>query len=358
MVLRSRGGVVPDVRKMAVLRANGLGDFVFAIPALTALRAAYPAAEIVYLGAQWHPSLLDGRPGPVDRVVVVPPAHGVTEPGAYQDDPAVLEPFFAEMAAEEFDLALQMHGGGQNSNPFLLRLGARVTAGLKAPTAPPLDRWVPYNYFQHEVLRYLEVVALVGATEADLEPRLAVTPDDLAAAREFCPETPRPLAVLHPGAGDTGRRWPPAKFAAVGDALAAAGARVAVIGTAPEGGLAAAVCGTMRHPAQNLCGRLTMSALVGLLARAAVVVSNDSGPLHLAGACGAATVGIYWAYNLVTAGPLTTAHHRSVTSWQLTCPICGADRATGRCPHQPSFVADVPVAEVTAAALDLLAMGR
>ncbi len=67
------GPLVDGVRRIAVLRSNGIGDFVVAVPALQALRAAYPEAEITYLGARWHPELLRGRPGPWDRVLVVPP---------------------------------------------------------------------------------------------------------------------------------------------------------------------------------------------------------------------------------------------------------------------------------------------
>lgn len=55
------------VRKIAVLRANALGDYVFSLPALDALRAAYPQAEIVLLGQPWHARFLAGRPGPLDR---------------------------------------------------------------------------------------------------------------------------------------------------------------------------------------------------------------------------------------------------------------------------------------------------
>lgn len=355
MMMRTRGGIVPDVRKIAVLRANGIGDYVFAVPALDALRAAYPAAEIVLLGKAWHAAFLRERPGAVDRVVVIPPTPGVGETPDTHPPPAAPERFFAEMARERFDLVLQLHGGGRHSNPFARRLGARLTAGLRTPDAAPLDRWLPYVYFQHEVMRQLEAVSLVGAAATTVEPRIAITPRDLAESSRICPETARPLAVLHPGAGDPGRRWPPEKFAAVGDALAEAGARVVVIGTAPERAIVAAAVGAMRADGVNLCDRLTLGGLAGLLSRAAVVVSNDSGPLHVAAACGAATVGIYWAYNVVTAGPLTTARHRPLVSWRLTCPICGADRATGSCPHQPSFVADVAVEAVTATALDLLA---
>jgi ADP-heptose:LPS heptosyltransferase len=130
---------------------------------------------------------------------------------------------------------------------------------------------------------------------------------------------------------------------------------VVVTGARREGELAAGVVRAMRAPAQDTCGQLSINGLAGLLARCRVVVSNDSGPLHLAAAVGAATVGIYWVGNLITAGlPFRTAH-RPAISWRLECPVCGVDCTRDVCPHSASFVADVGVEEVQDAALDLLA---
>ena len=355
-MMRSRCERVPGVRKIAVLRANALGDFIFALPALEALRAAYPRAEIVLLAKKWHATFLEGRPGPIDRVVVVPPCEGVSEepgaPGSVENS-AELEQFFEAMVQERFDLAIQMHGGGRHSNPFLLRLGASMTVGLKTPDAVPLDRWVPYIYFQPEILRYLEVVSLVGATASVLEPRISVLEKDLFEAQSVVPEKARPLVVLHPGAGGPQRRWPPEKFSAVGDALAAAGAHIVVTGTKEEEHVVNAVITAMEAKAQNVCGCLSLGGLAGLLSRCRVLVSNDSGPLHVATAVGTATVGIYWCFNLITAGILTRSCHRPVVSWRLTCPICGVDRSCTSCDHHGSFVADIPTREVMMAALDL-----
>jgi len=58
---------VPGVHKIAVLRANALGDFIFTLPALEALRTAYPNAEIVLLAKEWHASFLERRPSPINR---------------------------------------------------------------------------------------------------------------------------------------------------------------------------------------------------------------------------------------------------------------------------------------------------
>ncbi len=376
MVLGS-GERVPGVRRVAVLRANALGDYLVAVPALDALRAAYPDAEVVLLGTPLHAELLAGRPGPVDRVAVVPPSPGVRDPGADAEaDRWALEAFFAAMVAERFDLAVQLHGGGRWSNPFLRRLGARLTVGLRTPDAAFLDRWVPYVYYQHEVLRFLEVVALVGAAPVDLEPRLAVTQADRAAAARALAgalagglagvgAAGRPLVALHPGATDPRRRWPVDRFAAVGDALADAGADVLVTGSAGERDLVDGVRSRMRRPAAGLAGTLSLSALVGVLERCAVVVANDTGPRHLAAALRTATVSVYWCGNLVNAGPLTRTRHRPHVSWRTRCPVCGVDatepdeppREPAGCEHTDSFVADVPVGPVRDDALDLLGSG-
>jgi ADP-heptose:LPS heptosyltransferase len=128
--------LVEGVQKLAVLRANAIGDYLVSLPAVEALRAAYPAAKLVLLGSGWHASFLAGRPGPVDRCVPVPPTAGVRDDQP-PSPPAVVDLFFARMRAERFDLAVQLQGGGRHSNPFVGRLGARVTAGSQAPDAPP-----------------------------------------------------------------------------------------------------------------------------------------------------------------------------------------------------------------------------
>ena len=109
------GERLPGVGRIAVLRANALGDFVFALPALAALRAAYPDAELVLLAAPWHAKLLAGRPSPVDRVLVIPPAQGIRapDPGEPQPAPEAMRRFVEETRAEGFDLAIQLHGGGR-----------------------------------------------------------------------------------------------------------------------------------------------------------------------------------------------------------------------------------------------------
>ena len=92
----SRAGV-DGVHRIAVFRPSAVGDFIFALPTLDALRRTYPEAKIVYLGKAWHAEFLRGRPGPVDTVALVPPCPGI---GAPPDiDPGPMQAFIDAMRA-------------------------------------------------------------------------------------------------------------------------------------------------------------------------------------------------------------------------------------------------------------------
>lgn len=343
-----------EVRRIGVFRPSAVGDFAFSLPALHALRTAYRDAELVYLGQPWHADFLDQRPGPVDRVVVVPPIPGITLPPSAGGDTARIGEFISQMRDECFDLALQMYGGGRFANGLLGQLGARTTAGMRTPDAAPLDRSLPYTNFVNRRLQLLEVAALAGAAPWFAPAPLQVTGADREQAARLLPlDERRPLVVLQPGASDVRRRWPAARFAALADALAQEGATIAINGSEDERCLAASVTDAMRHDAVDLSGRASLGALCGVLERAALVVSNDTGPLHLALALNRPCVGIYWLSNLVESAPLQQQWHRAAVSLRTACPVCGADNVTARCPHEVSFVADVSFADVAALAIDL-----
>jgi len=349
--------VVPGVRRLAVLRANGLGDYVVAEPALAALRAAYPDAEITLLGAAHHQALLRGRRGPVDRIVVVPLVHGVRVSSDAPDaDADVVEAWCAEQRAHAYDLAVQLHGGGGNSNRLLLRLGARVTVGAAAPGAPRPDRWVPYMPYQHDTLRWLEVAAAAGAPGTRWEPRLALTDADLEASRAVVAPGDAPLVVVHPGATDARRCYPEDRLGAVAAALAVEGARVVVVGGASETDRVAAVAGGFGGPVETVVGRLDLPGLVGTLARASLMIGNDSGPRHLAGAVGTPTVAVFTYANLADVAPLTRVWHRVLVSWHGGCRVCGMRVLEGSCGHGASATHDVPFTDVRDAACELFAL--
>ncbi len=355
-------GLLPAVRRIVVLRANGLGDYVVAQPALAALRAAYPDAVITLVTSPPVAALLDGRPSPVDEVLAAPRVAGVRgEPGPDgppDDPPDVVEEFCAVLRARRFDLGIQLHGGGRNANPLLLRFGARITAGSRAPGAAPLDRTVPWTAFQHDLMRWLEVVSLVGVEPVCLRPRVAVTARDRAEAADALAGVDRgPVVAVHPGATDPRRRWLPRRLGELGAALDALGARIVLLGGSGDAPLVDEIragLGAAAGRAVDLSGRLSVGGLVGVLESADLFIGNDSGPRHLAEAVGTATVGVFTRANLVDVSPLFRARHRVLVSWQSRCVVCGEDYVDEPCGHEASVLGDITVDDVLAPALELL----
>lgn len=342
-----------NVSRIAVLRGGGLGDLLFALPAVSALAAAYPGATVTLLGTPVHAELLGSTFGPVSDVRVLPIAEGL-RPG--REEPAAVEAFLVSMRREEFDLAVQLHGGGRYSNPFLRLLGARHTVGSRTADAVPLERNLPYVYYQHEPLRGLEVAGLAGAPPVGLEAKLRPRERDLSKVKEFLdrlrdrPATP--VVAIHPGAMDPRRRWPAQNFGKVAATCAAEGCRVVVLGTADERKLAdEVVTAAGSDRVISLAGTLSMGALAALLDSCAVLLGNDSGPRHLAQALGTPTVGLYWVGNLINAGPLGRSLHRIHLSWVTRCPDCGADVTqvgwtAPRCEHDTSLLAGISPTDV------------
>jgi ADP-heptose:LPS heptosyltransferase len=148
----------------------------------------------------------------------------------------------------------------------------------------------------------------------------------------------------------------------IGDYCAAQGLQVALTGTAMEAGQIGAVAEQMRAPAVNLCDRLSLPGLAGLLSRAALFVGNDSGPMHLALAVGARAVGLFWVEYVVNSLPLTRTTFYPLIAWRRACPRCGAfldkaeaDHPSGGCSHDVSMIAEITPPDVIRGVEALLA---
>src|SRR3954451_5117409 len=105
-----------NIKKIGVLRANALGDFIVTLPALQALRATYPDSEIILLGNSWHRQFLTGGRTPVDRVIVVPVKKGIRNEGGQKEDQTEINAFVKQMQEEQFDVMLNFQGNGISAN--------------------------------------------------------------------------------------------------------------------------------------------------------------------------------------------------------------------------------------------------
>jgi len=354
--------VLKNINKIAILRANALGDFIVTLPAIAAIRETYPDTEIILLGKPWHKKFLIPGRCAIDRVIVVPAMKGIRTEINDAENVADQKMFFEEMNKENFDIAIHFQGNGVSANPFLHRLNARITVGLTSENAAPLDRSVPFYYYQSEVLRYVEVVRLIGANTDDLEPHLNVLScdEEEIAGLLSCLDT-KPFVVLHPFAVDLRRSWPPENYAPLEDWFMEKNFQVVFTGSKEDLQGVEKIIAQMQGKAINTCGIISLGGLAALLKKASLVVAPDTGPLHLARAVHTPTVGIYWAPNLINWGPLSRSIHRPVISWNMACPFCGVVPndpypflPQNGCEHSVSFVRDIKAEAVIEAAEGIL----
>lgn len=288
------------IRRIAVLRALKLGDLLCTVPAFRALRAAWPFAEIRLIGLPWAAELVRRYDMYLDGLFVLPGFPGFPE---RPFDPPAFVRFLADVQDWAPDLVLQLHGSGDLSNPLARLLGGQITAGFYRPGqyCPDPDRFVPYPDDLPEVARHLRVLERLGIPPRGRRKELPVYDADRLALAGLLREgglggadvgADRPYAVVHAGASVPERRWPPERFAAVADALAALGLGVVLTGGAAEAEATAAVRCLMRTVPRNLTGRTDLGTLAALLEGATLVVANDTGVMHVAEAVRAPLVAV------------------------------------------------------------------
>ena len=322
--------------RIAVVRAlHGLGDMLCAVPALRALRRAHRSAHISLIGLPACAWMLERFGSLLDALVPFPGFPGIPEQPLA---PRALARFIAAARARPFDIAIQMHGSGTVSNAFTTMMGARTAAGLyEAAGERPVGRFFPYPRRGSEVHRCLYLARALDCPADDNAVSFPVRDEDRAKLAEHArlqDLLDERFVCLHAGARDPARRWPSRRFAEVGDALASAGYRVVLTGTAAERAAADEVAAAMRRPALNAAGETSLGAAAALLERAALLVTNDTGISHLAAAVGTPSVVVFLASDPERWAPLDRARHRPVVARGLTDrPLDGMRCSRDRIPR-------------------------
>jgi ADP-heptose:LPS heptosyltransferase len=346
-----RLGLAAPPRRIAVFRALYLGDLLCAVPALRALRAAFPAAEITLIGLPWAAAFARRFSRYLDRFVEFAGYPGLAE---IPVDPERTAGFLAAQRAYGYDLVVQMHGSGRVSTPLALALGGRATLGYYETTPPAgLTLGTSYPADQTEVQRNLALVALLGGPADDAALEFPLFPADCreaAAVLQPLAAGRRPWIGLNPCARPPARRWPAEYFAAVGDHFARTwDARVVITGGPGEEPLAAAVAARMAAPALDVAGRTSLGGLAALIAALDLFVSNDTGPAHLARAVLTPSVTVFGPADPLRWAPPDSRHHRVVRQ-PVDCSPC----AHWECPIDHRCLRRLSPARVISAGESLL----
>jgi ADP-heptose:LPS heptosyltransferase len=245
--------VQDDRPELLVLRALKLGDLLVAVPALHALRRAYPEHRLRYAAQGWLADALHLVGG-----FELLPTHGL-------DEPIAVEP-------GTVDVAVNLHGSGPESQERIEAIRARVTISHgSGHRKGPL--WKPEL---HERERWTRLVQWHGIEADPLDLRLSPPP-----VRTQTPDA----SVIHVGAAYGSRLWPADRFAMVASKLADSGHRIIFTGSSGERGRALAVCRSAGLPETAVvAGQLTLTEFAAAVAEARLVISADTGAAHLASA--------------------------------------------------------------------------
>lgn len=338
----------PPPARVLVLRFSALGDVLLTTPALEALRAAWPAAQLwVATKARFAP-LLERHPA-VTGVVGLAPGEGVRA-------------FAARLAAHgPFDALLDLHGKLRSRalRLFLQPVRRAVVWKVRDRLAGiPVQLGVlPYRADAREADRFHAAAEeLAGRRLGPGLLRAVPAPEAVARAEALLRaagiDPARPLLGLSPGSAKASKRWPVERFADLAARAASAGLQVAVQGSAEEEPLGRAV--RARAPAAaDLCGKLDVAGLLGFVSRCSAFVANDTGPMHVARALGVPTLAIF---SSTDPGLFSWEGHRALAPRGLDCAPCSF-HGRDRCPRGHLHCLSAIEAEEAWAALQPLLAG-
>lgn len=244
------------------------------------------------------------------------------------------------LRAERFDLAIDLQGLFR-SGVLARWSGARMRIGFAngregSPWFYTHRVSVPDSDI-HAVDRYLLLAAALGIS-LPRRPRFAfrILDEDLTAVRALFQRhdysIDKPWIVMNVGARWLTKRWPLTSFAAVADQLYESHHVPAVIiGSADDRLDADRLQSLMKRPCINLSGEVPLRCLPALLSKTAVMITNDSGPMHIAAACGVPVVAMFGPTSASRTGPYGTGHH--VLTKQVSCSPC----FSRVCRHDPEM---------------------
>jgi heptosyltransferase II len=340
--------------KILVRATNWIGDAVMSLPALAAIRAGFPTAEIAVLARPWVADIYAGQTA-IDRVIPYRAARGARDLGAKWD-------LAKQLRGEAFECAILLQNAFEAA--LLVKLagipkrigydrdsrGWLLTDAIAVPKPGEIPRHQSFYYL--ELLRRAGILAVLPETQT-----IRLDGIDQAIARgalrfaEF--EAALPVIGVSPGAAYGGaKRWMADGFAEAASSIALQeSASVALFGSETERPLCEAIAESIgAHGAAviNLAGRTTLREFIDLAAACRLFLTNDSGAMHIASALGVRTVAVFGATDDIATGP--TGPLARVVRQDVDCSPC----LLRECPIDHRCMTRVTPDRVAAVAMDLL----
>jgi lipopolysaccharide heptosyltransferase II len=310
-----------EVRNLLCVRLDSLGDVLMTTPAIRAFRESLPGCRISLLTSPSGMAAARHVPE-IDAAIPFSAPWMKSSGAAPAGDGALID----ELKKRNFDAAAIFTVYSQNPLPaaylcYLAGIPRRLAYSRENPYQL-LTHWQPdpepAQTIRHEVQRQLALAAAAGCRTTNERLSFAVPEAARRRVRSF--RLKKPFVVVHPGATAPSRRYPPEQFARAMDLLAAqTGCEIVFTGEAQEQPLVDFIRKSMFVPARSYAGRLELGELGALLESANLLVSNNTGPAHVAAALGTPVVDLY---------ALTNPQH---TPWQVESRVLFHDVPCRNC---------------------------
>ncbi|TAM83577.1 MAG: lipopolysaccharide heptosyltransferase II [Acidobacteria bacterium] len=317
--------LVLNPEKIVVRATNWVGDGVMSLPALEALRGRFPTAEIVLVVKPWVADLYLHHPA-VNRLIVYDAANEHQGPSGFAK-------LVEQVRSERFDMAVLFQNAFHAAwMAWRSRIPVRIGYGLEGrgvlltnsvPVPPPALYGHQSNYYLQLLFRagLVERITPVESIHLNVE-----NSEKTWAARQLKSlglGGPRFLVGLAPGAAfGPAKRWLLDRYADLADRLIGAlNADVLIFGSPAEKPLAEEIAHGMSHTPVIMTGETTLRQLMALLVQCRLVITNDSGPMHLAAAMGLPLVAIFGSTDETATGPVSPLAR--VVRHPVACSPCG-----------------------------------
>ena len=321
-------------RKILIVKLSAIGDVIQSLPMLKALRRKFPEAQIDWVTEEESAGILKGYPG-IDRVLVSRRKSwqkSIREKGKFRATLREILRFVRELRETPYDWVIDNHGVLKSGILVALsrgrrKIGYRATAGIADEGSYLFthERRQPLSIERHALERYLDLVEQLGVPIKGIELEFPITPDSLKSVQRILNGrgfNVHPLAVIHPFAKWDTKQWSWEKFARLSDRLAEKGVRMVFTGSRGDANAVEKILSQTRFPAQvlNLAGRTDLGELAALFSLADLVISPDTGPMHLAAAVKAPLIALFGPTAPWRTGPYGTG--QIILRKALSCSPC------------------------------------
>jgi lipopolysaccharide heptosyltransferase II len=333
-----------QLQKILIRGPNWVGDAVLAIPAMKAIREQFPGAEITLLVRPWVAGLFTAAPF-VDKV------WREEKPSSLGDWTRIAR----DMRARQFDLALLLPNSFESAlMTFLGGVPQRVGYATDG------RRWMltksikPIEDFRHQVEYYLDLAKILAPNTQPASIEIQATDEERNNARRLLSaegiSRNRKFLVLNPGAAyGSAKRWHEDRFSNVAEILAGElGLDIALIGSQSERSIAEQIRDRLNRKAAVLTGKTSLETLIGVLAESSLMITNDSGPMHIAAALGVPTVAVFGSTDERVTSPC--GPRTRVVKHPVECSPC----LLRECPIDHRCMDGVTVEDVCRAARELV----